>query len=163
MANNEIKSLAVELGEVLMNCGMTIATAESCTAGGIGAAIASIDGASRYYRGGAIVYATELKTKLLGVPTELIEQYGVVSEQTARAMNSGVLRVTDADVAISITGFAGSTDTPQPIWICVGMADGKSGTKCVFADGERAANLQKATTEALAFAIELIKNEYPTY
>lgn len=159
MEHTDIKDLSVELGKLLMNREMTIATAESCTAGGIGAAIAMIDGASRYYRGGAIVYATELKTKLLGVPPELIEQYGVVSEQTARAMNTGVLRTTEADMAISITGFAGSTLTPQPIWICVGTAAGKSASRCVLADGARAVNLQKATAAALAFAIELIKSE----
>ena len=163
MATTDIKSLAIQLGELLLERGMTIATAESCTAGGIGAAIASIDGASRYFRGGAIVYATELKTKLLGVPAELIEQHGVVSEQTVEAMNKGVLRMTDADVAISITGFAGSTLTPQPMWMCAGMAGGKVLTRCVDADSDRTSNLQKAISGAISFAIELIKNECATH
>ena len=87
--------------------GKTLATAESLTGGGIGAAITSVSGASAVYKGGIVSYTNEVKHRLLGVPELVLEQYGAVSEPTARAMVQGVRELLGADVAVSVTGLAG--------------------------------------------------------
>lgn len=149
------------LGETLLSHNLTIATAESCTAGGIGAAIASIDGASRYYVGGVITYATELKTRILGVPPEVIDEFGVVSKQTAVAMNGGVRTLTGADVAVSITGYAGSNGGDEfaengTVWICVSVLEHEPVAYCIHVDGGRSENLKKAISEAIRLCLNLI-------
>ena len=87
--------------------GLTLATAESLTGGGIGAALTAVPGASDVFKGGVISYVNEVKEKLLGVPSEILMQYGAVSAQTAAAMASGVRESLKADVAVSVTGLAG--------------------------------------------------------
>ncbi|MDO5446880.1 MAG: CinA family protein [Prevotellaceae bacterium] len=150
------RALAMILGQKLKAKRMTIATAESCTAGAIGAAIASVDGASAYYLGSVVTYATRLKTELLKVDATTIERYGVVSRETAVEMNDGVKKLTGANVAISITGYAGATGGDEfaengTIWICVGEK-----SKKLMVDGDRTENLQVAVEEALKMAIENI-------
>ena len=87
--------------------GRTLATAESCTGGGIGAALTAVSGASAVYKGGIISYCNELKQKLLGVPSEMLESYGAVSAPVAEAMAVGAREATGADIAVSVTGLAG--------------------------------------------------------
>lgn len=96
--------------ELLGERGWHLATAESATGGMIAARITSVPGASSVFRGAAVTYATDLKTTMLGVPAELIESEGVVSEATARSMAAGVAERFDAEVAVSVTGSAG----PEP-------------------------------------------------
>ena len=85
----------------------TIAVAESCTGGGIGAALAAIAGASEAFLGGVIAYANAVKIRQLGVPADLIERHGAVSDQVAVAMAEGVRKLTGATWAIAVTGIAG--------------------------------------------------------
>ena len=87
--------------------GKTIVTAESCTGGGIGAALTAVPGASEVYKGGVISYCNEVKHELLGVSDEILERYGAVSLWTAGAMASGVRKLMKADIAVSVTGLAG--------------------------------------------------------
>lgn len=87
--------------------GKTLATAESLTGGGIGAAITGISGASAVYQGGVISYTNEVKHRILGVPEEILEKHGAVSAPTAKAMAEGVRALLNADVAVSVTGLAG--------------------------------------------------------
>ena len=87
--------------------GKTMATAESLTGGGIGAALTGVSGASAVYKGGIISYTNAIKHKLLGVPAEILDQYGAVSEPVAKAMAEGARKVLEADVAVSVTGLAG--------------------------------------------------------
>ena len=87
--------------------GKTLATAESLTGGGIGAALTSVSGASAVYKGGIISYTNEIKHKLLGVPMEILKEYGAVSAPTAKAMAEGARKALEADVAVSVTGLAG--------------------------------------------------------
>lgn len=89
--------------------GMTLATAESMTGGTVGAWLTRVPGASEVYRGGAVTYAADVKTSVLGVAAETIERHGVVSEETATAMSAGARRVFGADVGLAITGSAGPT------------------------------------------------------
>lgn len=82
-------------------------TAESCTGGGIGAAITAVSGSSAVYKGGIICYSNWVKENILGVSGELLSRYGAVSAPVAEAMVKGVRSLLHADVAISVTGLAG--------------------------------------------------------
>ena len=100
-------SLASVVLEQLRRRGQTLAVAESCTGGGLGAALAAVPGASEVWLGGVIAYANAVKQQLLGVPAGLLEQHGAVSDPVAQAMAQGARRITGADWALAITGVAG--------------------------------------------------------
>ena len=87
--------------------GKTLVTAESLTGGGIGAALTAIPGSSEIYKGGVICYTNWVKENVLGVPSDILERYGAVSTWTAGYMASGVRKLLQADVAVSVTGLAG--------------------------------------------------------
>ncbi|MBO5953587.1 MAG: CinA family protein [Oscillospiraceae bacterium] len=87
--------------------GKTLVTAESCTGGGIGAALTAVPGSSRVYKGGVICYTNWVKEKVLGVDKTLLETEGAVSASVAEAMALGARQKLAADVAVSVTGLAG--------------------------------------------------------
>ena len=95
------------VGELLLNQGKTLATAESCSGGLIGHKITSVPGSSGYFPGGVIAYSNDLKEKLLGVDPALLATYGAVSSAVARAMADGIRSKTAADIGLSVTGIAG--------------------------------------------------------
>lgn len=95
------------VGQLLTSKGLRVATAESCTGGLIGSRITDVAGSSAYYSGGIVAYSNDLKERVLGVSVKTLEQFGAVSEETAREMAVGALRLTGADIAISTTGIAG--------------------------------------------------------
>ena len=98
---------------------MHIATAESCTGGLIAAALTEIAGSSDVVDRGFVVYTNRAKTELLGVDSALIERYGAVSEEVARAMAEGALKHSAAQLAVSCTGIAGpGVAPPGPLAIC---------------------------------------------
>ena len=103
--------------------GKTLVTAESLTGGGIGAALTAIPGASEVYKGGVISYTNEVKHGVLGVSAEILENYGAVSIRTADAMASGVRKLLNADIAVSVTGLAGpgGDEFGHPVGtVCIG-------------------------------------------
>ena len=100
-------SLASVVLELLRRRGQTLAVAESCTGGGLGAALAAVPGASDVFVGGVIAYANAVKQGVLGVSPELLETCGAVSDPVAQAMAQGARRATGADWALAITGVAG--------------------------------------------------------
>ena len=100
-------SLPQAIGQLLSDGGCTIATAESCTAGGVGAALTTANGSSRWFLGGLITYHSGMKVKLLGVEEDAIEKFTTVSREVACQMAEGALQRTGADYAISTTGVAG--------------------------------------------------------
>ena len=87
--------------------GKTIATAESCTGGAIGAALTAVPGASKVYKGSVVSYCNEIKEKLLGVSAEVRSFYGAVSPVVAEAMAKGAREALNTDIAVSVTGLAG--------------------------------------------------------
>ena len=87
--------------------GKTLVTAESLTGGGIGAALTGIPGSSEVYKGGVICYTDWVKENVLGIPADILEKYGAVSQWTAGYMVSGVRKLLKADVAVAVTGLAG--------------------------------------------------------
>lgn len=87
--------------------GLTLAAAESCTGGLTAKRLTDVPGASAVFLGGVVSYTNGVKERVLGVPHDMLEKYGAVSEPVARAMAEGVRRVTGADLALSVTGVAG--------------------------------------------------------
>lgn len=100
-------SRSFEVVDRLAAKGKTLATAESLTGGGIGAALTSVAGSSAVYKGGVISYTNEIKRDVLGVRQELLDRYGAVSNPVAGEMVSGVRKLLQADIAVSVTGLAG--------------------------------------------------------
>ena len=93
--------------EALKARGVTFAAAESCTGGLIAKRITDVPGASLVFMGGVVSYTDTVKHRVLGVPAEMLEEYGAVSAPVARAMAEGARRATTADLAVSVTGVAG--------------------------------------------------------
>ena len=87
--------------------GLTLAAAESCTGGLTAKRLTDVPGASAVFLGGVVSYTNGVKERALGVPHDMLEEYGAVSEPVARAMAEGVRRLTCADIALSVTGVAG--------------------------------------------------------
>ena len=144
---------AERLVELLKARGITCATAESCTGGGVGAAITDVPGASDVYLGGVVSYANKVKSDVLGVSSESLERFGAVSSETAAQMAVGALRLTGADVAVSTTGIAGpgggSADKPVGlVWFGLASSAGVRTEKALFA-GDRAQVRAQAVVHAL--------------
>lgn len=102
-----VDSLFNEVVLLLKKSGLTIATAESCTGGSIAQKLTSVEGASGYFKGSAVTYATESKVNILGVQQQTIDTFSVVSEEVASEMALGAKRIFKTDLAISTTGNAG--------------------------------------------------------
>ena len=122
-------SLESVVAQLLKNSGMKVACAESCTGGLLGSSFTSLPGSTDYFERGFIVYSNQAKVEQLGVEAQTIEQYGAVSEQTAKEMALGALRFSNADISISITGIAGpgggSEEKPVGL-VYIGLAHEKN-------------------------------------
>lgn len=138
--------------------GKTLATAESCTGGGIGAVLTAVAGASSVYKGGVISYCDEIKRALLGVPHEMLAQCGAVSAPVAEAMAAGARSALRADIAVSVTGLAGPTgdEFGNPVgMVFIGYADEtKTLSRRFRFDGDRESVRAQATEKALALILE---------
>ncbi|MCG5074397.1 CinA family protein [Paraburkholderia tagetis] len=102
-----VHQLAIRAGNKLRDARIMLATAESCTGGMVATAITDISGSSGWFERGFVTYSNQAKTEMIGVPAELIEKHGAVSEPVARAMAEGALRNSRAQVSLAITGVAG--------------------------------------------------------
>ncbi len=141
------------IGEALRQRSMTLATAESCTAGLVAHRITNIPGSSDYFLGGIVAYANKTKMRLLGVCQETLDLHGAVSEEIARQMAEGACRVLDADIGLSVTGIAGpggGTDE-KPVGLTFVGVCGPGGTRVQrhVWDGDREANKARSATAAL--------------
>lgn len=138
--------------------GKTLVTAESCTGGGIGAALTAVPGSSEVYKGGVISYTNWVKENVLAVDREVLAQFGAVSEQVAIAMAEGVRKCLLADVAISVTGLAGpgGDDFGNPVGtVYIGYCDREKrfARKCHFL-GDRETVRREATKAALELILQ---------
>ena len=118
--------------ELLTENGLTLAAAESCTGGLIAERMTNLPGASNVFMGGVVSYTNTVKANVLGVPQELLDEFGAVSEPVAKAMAEGVRMATGSDLGVSVTGVAGpaSDDRGNPVGtVYVGLAT-KDGTVC---------------------------------
>lgn len=137
--------------------GKSLVTAESLTGGGIGSALTAISGSSAVYKGGVICYTNWVKENILGVPGDVLEKFGAVSEPVAKAMAEGVRNLLKADVAVSVTGLAGpgGDDYGNPVGtVCIGYADeSNSFSKTFRFEGDREAVRQQTVAKALEIVL----------
>ncbi len=152
------KPLEALVGELLVQRGLTLAVAESCTGGLISHLITNISGSSRYYLGGITSYANEAKMKLLGVSQETLEAHGAVSAETVLQMARGVRLALSADIGISTSGIAGPTggSPDKPVgttWIGFSAQDGEVACHFLF-QGSRLSIKEQAAQEALKLLVE---------
>jgi nicotinamide-nucleotide amidase len=155
----EESSIEQIIGNQLIKSNTTLAVAESCTGGRIGAQFTANPGASAYFKGGVIAYDTTIKTQVLGVDKPLIETHSVVSTEVAEAMALGVQKLYNSDYAIATTGNAGPSK---------GDSDAEVGTVCIaIATPHRVFSKQftfgkhreRITTKALHMALTLLQKE----
>ncbi|MEO9175235.1 MAG: nicotinamide-nucleotide amidohydrolase family protein, partial [Gaiellales bacterium] len=141
--------------------GVTMATAESCTAGLVAARLTEVAGSSDVVVGGIVAYANELKQGLLGVSDEILEQHGAVSAECAEAMAQGALAATGAGLAISTTGVAGpgGGSEEKPVGLVFVHCASSLGTasRRLLLPGDRAAVRDGTTTAALHMALGLLR------
>ncbi len=146
------ENIVQEVFDLLMKHGMTFASAESCTGGNIAHQITLIAGSSNIFKGTAVTYATPMKTKVLGVPSQTIEKYTVVSQQVVEGMATGVRNLMEADFGVATTGVAGpgggSALTPVgTVWIGVASKNGVV-SHCYHFKGNRVEVINEATFAA---------------
>jgi nicotinamide-nucleotide amidase len=149
------ESIEAVVGKLLLEKQATLTVAESCTGGLLGERVTSIPGSSVYFLGGFITYSNALKTDLLGVPSELLEEHGAVSKPVAEAMAEGARRRARSTYALSITGVAGpggATDAKPVGTTFIGLA-GPAGTEVLQRQflGDRARIRMFASQIALDF------------
>lgn len=142
---------------------LTIATAESCTGGGVAAALTSFAGSSDYVMGGIVSYSNAAKASLLGVSQKILETRGAVSPECARAMAEGARRALGTDLAVSTTGIAGpgGGTARKPVGLVyIAVADHDSATAVEHHfTGDRASVTSAATVAALAMLLDRIERE----
>ena len=146
-------SVAEKLVELLKAQGLTCATAESCTGGGVGSAITAVPGSSAVFAGGVISYSNEVKQNVLGVSADILRNVGAVSAETAAQMAEGARRLLKTDLAVSLTGIAGpdggSDEKPVGlVWFGLATKNGVRTEKAIFR-GDRASVRAQAVTHAL--------------
>ncbi|PPK87907.1 PncC family amidohydrolase [Neolewinella xylanilytica] len=145
--------LASVVARTLQERKQFLATAESCTGGYLGGLITALPGSSNHYRGGVVAYSNDLKTSLLGVPEEMIAEFGAVSQETVAAMAEGARTRLGADYALATSGIAGpSGGTPQKpvgtIWIGLATPEGTV-TKLLRSGKDRQRNIEYTALHAL--------------
>ncbi|MCF6435275.1 nicotinamide-nucleotide amidohydrolase family protein [Pseudoalteromonas sp. MMG022] len=152
--NQEIKTLAAQLGAILTDKCLTITTAESCTGGGISYALTDTPGSSAYVDRCFVTYSNGAKHVLLGVNEQTLNSVGAVSEQTVREMATGAAKQANADIAIAVSGIAGpsggSDDKPVGlVWFAINIRGQVSTYEQVFSGDRSYIRLQ-----AIAFALK---------
>ncbi|HLA62926.1 MAG TPA: competence/damage-inducible protein A, partial [Rhodothermales bacterium] len=150
VAGEGTDTLEQALGRALVEKGLTLAVAESCTGGAVAARLTAVAGASRYFLGGVVAYSNEAKEALLGVPHDLLEEHGAVSEPVARAMAEGARRAFGTDLAVATTGVAGPTGGSEEkpvgtVWIAVADAAGTRAA-CLRFTNDRTLNIGLAAS-----------------
>ncbi len=157
----ELELLAEQLGAALLVRGEQLALAESCTGGWAAQCVTAVAGSSAWFERGFVTYANAAKHEMLGVPLATLDDYGAVSEQTARAMALGALAHSHADWAVAITGIAGpSGGSPQkPVGtVCFAWAGPDACCEvqtCHFA-GERRAVREQSVAHAFSYLLSML-------
>jgi PncC family amidohydrolase len=146
---------------------LTVATAESCSGGGVTLRMTSVPGSSAYVLGGIVAYANEAKIALLGVPPEMLATHGAVSAECARAMAEGARRAFGADLAVATTGIAGpgGATAGKPVGLVYLAVAGPEGTPAEVErhhfPGDRAAVVAAAVEGALRLLVDRVETILP--
>ncbi len=157
------ETIAGVLGDLLRKNGLTISTAESCTGGNIAHLLTSIPGSSSWYMGSTITYSYESKTELLGVPKEVIEKHGAVSEEVVTSMVNNAKKLLGTSCAVATSGIAGpgggTPDKPVgTVWIAVSSPRQTIAKKVLLGDN-RLRTIQVASETALNMLRKLLISE----
>jgi len=154
------------VGNLLLEKKLTISVTESCTGGLVSSRLTDVAGSSAYIKLNLVTYSNEAKIKMLGVPEEILNTYGAVSEQNASAMAEGAKKVFGADIGVGITGIAGpggATSTKPVGLVYIGISNGvKTEVRKINAnpDWERKEIKIFASEKALEFLKLFIKENY---
>ena len=159
---DDLYRLAQRVGRALKRRDRMLATAESCTGGGIGEAVTRVPGSSDWFERGYITYTYISKREMLGVKAATLKKHGAVSEQTVREMAAGALKRSHAQIAVAVSGTAGpSGGTPdKPVGtVCLAWAvkGGKVTAETRHFSGDRAAVRRKSVKRALQGVLELLR------
>lgn len=151
------------IGKLLKQHGKTISTAESCTGGLIASMITSVPGSSEYYLGSVVSYANSVKQEVLGVPAEIIQEFGAVSSECVGAMAEGVRKLTGTDFSVATSGIAGpgggSAEKPVGlVWIGVSSQSGTQTYKLTF-NSDRKRNIERFASSALYKILKKLEKE----
>lgn len=158
-----MESRVAEIAEALLARGQWLAVAESCTGGLVAKMLTDLAGSSGWFERGVVSYSNRAKQSLLGVPEDVLQQHGAVSEATARAMASGLLDAAPVDWTLALTGIAGpgggSADKPVgTVWIASAGRGRECAARCFRFDGDRASvRLQSART-ALDILVDRLRH-----
>ena len=160
---------ATKLAALLIEDGLVVSTAESCTGGWIAQVLTSIAGSSAWFDSGFVSYSNEAKQHLLSVPADYFVDggHGAVSEETVRAMTMGAIKNSRASVAVAVSGVAGpsggSTDKPVgTVWVAWQSGE-KTITKCFHFPGDRKQVRAATVGKALEGLIELLSHRLDTH
>lgn len=126
--------MEIEIGELLTEKNLTIACAESCTGGLLTSRLTDVAGSSAYVKGAVVSYTNEIKNAVLHVKEETLNNFGAVSKQTAEEMAANVRQILNADIGVSVTGFAGPGG---------GTAENPVGTVYIGVSGSNGCKVQK--------------------
>ncbi|MBS1749572.1 MAG: competence/damage-inducible protein A [Bacteroidetes bacterium] len=149
------------IGKLLLKRNATVATAESCTGGYIAHLITSVAGSSEYFKGSIVSYANAVKEQILGVPHQVLDSVGAVSEETVRQMVTGALAALDTEYAVATSGIMGpGGGTPEKpvgtVWIAAGNKK-RIITECFHLRYDRSRNIEMAATFALNMLRKVIE------
>lgn len=152
--------LAQQLGHKLLARHWMVATAESCTGGGVAYALTEVAGSSAWVDRGFVTYTNEAKQAMLGVQSDTLESYGAVSESVVNEMTAGALSHSNASIAVALSGIAGpgggtSSKPVGTVWIGWRTKDGRQRAQCFLFHGDRAHVRHQAIVEALTGLIAL--------
>jgi nicotinamide-nucleotide amidase len=159
--------LAAQVGKLLKSHGLMLATAESCTGGGVAQAVTEVAGSSAWFERGFVTYSNLSKQQLLGVRETTLKQHGAVSEMTVREMVAGALQHSSAQVALAVSGIAGpdggTAEKPVgTVWFAWGLKDGETRAQRLQLDGNRAEVRARAVNIALQGIADLLENRTET-
>lgn len=162
--NKETLHLAATLGQLLKARTATVTVAESCTGGGIGAAITSVPGSSQWFEAGFITYSNAAKQRWLQVDAGLIDRCGAVSAEVAQAMAAGALAQAGANYAVAVSGVAGpeggSDEKPVgTVWLAWTSRGGRLSSKLYRFKGDRDSVRQQSVAHALQGLLVMIQSE----
>lgn len=153
-----------EMGRTLLEAGLMMGTAESCTGGSIASRITSVAGSSAYFKGGIVSYCNEVKHNVLGVSQDDLERFGAVSEPVVRQMARGAMRVLGCDCAVATSGIAGPgggtpTKPVGTVWMAAAYKERTVAVCHHFNGNSRGENIRLSVEAALRMLLDLLREE----
>jgi nicotinamide-nucleotide amidase len=166
-ASRRLEQLSADLGRALRSQHLMLATAESCTAGGVAYAVTLSPGSSEWFDRGFVTYSNDAKMQVLGVAPAYLRDFGAVSEPVARSMALGALSHSNGQVAVAVTGIAGpsgETETKSVGTVCFAWAIRRDPSQSAWVrtgtrhfDGDRAAVRTQSILHALETLVDLLR------